>query len=94
MGTGREPVFRRVLALLLGLALLAPATAATAAPGRPGGPRFTAGAPGVGDPYFPYAGNGGYDVQHYDLDLTYTPPEPDPAPPTGRSRTTRPACGN
>lgn len=27
------------------------------------------GAPGVGDPYFPDLGNGGYDVQHYTLDL-------------------------
>ncbi|GAB3671935.1 M1 family metallopeptidase [Actinocorallia lasiicapitis] len=32
------------------------------------------GAPGVGDPYFPQAGNGGYDVGHYDIDLTYTRP--------------------
>lgn len=32
-----------------------------------------AGAPGVGDPYYPTYGNGGYDVQHYDLDLRYAP---------------------
>ncbi len=25
----------------------------------------TVGAPGIGDPYFPAAGNGGYDVEHY-----------------------------
>lgn len=31
------------------------------------------GAPGVGDPYFPKAGNGGYDVSHYGLTLAYTP---------------------
>jgi aminopeptidase N len=31
----------------------------------------TAGAPGVGDPYYPGAGNGGYDVEHYALDLTW-----------------------
>ena len=31
----------------------------------------TAGAEGVGDPYFPYLGNGGYDVEHYTLDLTW-----------------------
>ena len=31
----------------------------------------TEGAPGVGDPYFPDAGNGGYDVGHYALDLTW-----------------------
>jgi aminopeptidase N len=28
-----------------------------------------AGAAGIGDPYFPRLGNGGYDVQHYTLDL-------------------------
>ncbi len=32
---------------------------------------FTPGAPGVGDAYYPGLGNGGYDVQHYDLELTY-----------------------
>src|SRR5262245_16499766 len=31
------------------------------------------GAPGAGDPYFPLDGNGGYDVSHYDLDVTYDP---------------------
>jgi aminopeptidase N len=31
----------------------------------------TAGAAGVGDPYFPGFGNGGYDVEHYDLDLIW-----------------------
>lgn len=29
------------------------------------------GADGVGDPYFPLVGNGGYDVDHYTLDLTW-----------------------
>lgn len=29
----------------------------------------TAGAVGIGDTYFPTMGNGGYDVQHYDLDI-------------------------
>ncbi|WP_208542891.1 M1 family metallopeptidase [Nocardioides euryhalodurans] len=43
-----------------------------------------AGASGAGDPYFPYSGNGGYDVQSYDLDLTYTPPAAAPAPLTGQ----------
>ncbi len=35
--------------------------------------RDASGAPGVGDPYFPKAGNGGYDVSHYGLTLAYTP---------------------
>jgi len=60
------------------------AAGASAAPGTPPGPRYSAGASGVGDVYFPYAGNGGYDVQHYDLEITYTPPGPDPAPLEGQ----------
>ncbi|MFD1506188.1 M1 family metallopeptidase [Georgenia yuyongxinii] len=63
---------------------LALSSAATAAPGKPGEPRYSAGAAGAGDPYFPLAGNGGIDVQHYDLDLRYTPPAPAPAPLEGR----------
>ncbi|MFJ8577948.1 M1 family metallopeptidase [Micromonospora sp. NPDC093277] len=47
--------------------------AAGAAPGNPGAPRYSAGAPSIGDPYFPDQGNGGYDVQHYDLDFSYDP---------------------
>lgn len=35
--------------------------------------RYTPGSSGLGDPFFPLAGNGGYDVQSYDLDLDYTP---------------------
>ncbi len=58
---------------------LAPGLAA-AAPGDPGSPRFTAGAAGAGDDYFPYAGAGGYDVLHYGLELRYAPPPPAPAP--------------
>jgi aminopeptidase N len=34
---------------------------------------FTPGSPGLGDPYFPLAGNGGYDVGHYALDFSYDP---------------------
>ncbi|MGW6728172.1 M1 family metallopeptidase [Nocardia sp. NPDC055029] len=32
------------------------------------------GAPGLGDPYYPLDGNGGYDVDHYELTLDYDPP--------------------
>jgi hypothetical protein len=31
------------------------------------------GAAGAGDPYYPTAGNGGYNARHYDLDLSYDP---------------------
>jgi aminopeptidase N len=34
---------------------------------------FSPGAPGSGDPFFPLAGNGGYDVTHYGLTLAYVP---------------------
>jgi aminopeptidase N len=38
-----------------------------------GGVHGTPGGSGVHDPYFPRAGNGGYDVGHYDLRLAYDP---------------------
>jgi hypothetical protein len=37
------------------------------------GSDFRPGSPGLGDPYFPLDGNGGYDVKHYFLDLKYNP---------------------
>ena len=40
-------------------------------PGVGGG--LLPGAPGIGDPYYPAYGNGGYDVSHYDLRLKYQP---------------------
>lgn len=45
---------------------------------RPHGPsakkaKGTPGAAGIGDPYFPEEGNGGYDVRHYDLRYSYDP---------------------
>jgi len=43
-----------------------PASAAPSGPPQPG-------APGVGDPYFPGYGNGGYDVTHYNLEIRYDP---------------------
>jgi aminopeptidase N len=32
------------------------------------------GTDGIGDPYFPHAGNGGYDVTTYDIHVRYDPP--------------------
>ncbi len=60
------------------------ASSAAAAPDKPGQPRYTAGAAGAGDAYFPSSGNGGYDVRHYDLAVTYTPPAAAPAPLEGQ----------
>lgn len=57
-------ILMRVAALLVtALLLTAPAAAQTPQPG----------APGVGDSLYPGFGNGGYDVQHYTLDLTFDP---------------------
>lgn len=77
---GPTRVVGGLTASLLVASLLGLAGGAVAAPGVPGVPRYTAGAEGAGDAYFPYSGNGGYDVQHYDLDITYQPPAPAPAP--------------
>ncbi|MFC9972783.1 M1 family metallopeptidase [Spirillospora sp. NPDC127200] len=87
-------------------ALLVPALAGTAAtaaerplpsdapPARAAtGPVFRPGAAGAGDPYFPKAGNGGYDVRRYDVSLRY---RPGPAGPhiAGRATVTATATQN
>ena len=59
-----------VLIVTLGLALL---PGHSLAGGDQEQTQFQPGSPGAGDPYFPLDGNGGYDVQHYLLDLTYDP---------------------
>ncbi|GHA25019.1 metallopeptidase [Streptomyces tauricus] len=61
----RSVLFAPVVVLL--------ACAATGCDGGVGGVTGVAGAPGVRDPYFPKAGNGGYDVTHYGLTLDYEP---------------------
>src|SRR5262245_42449408 len=61
------------LAALAGLSLVGGSLVPSAV-----GADFFEGASGAGDAYFPNAGNGGYDVQHYDLKLAYTPPAPAP----------------
>ena len=83
MGVRRQ-VSGALAAVLVATGALALSAGPTAAQSGPAGPTYTAGAPGAGDPYFPFAGNGGYDVKHYDLDLTYTPPAPSPAPLVGQ----------
>ena len=55
-------------AALLFAAMLVSPTLGVAADGK-----YSPGADGVGDPYFPNYGNGGYDVQHYDLAIRYEP---------------------
>ncbi|WP_290061872.1 M1 family metallopeptidase [Amycolatopsis solani] len=46
---------------------------AATSPAAEAAPRYSPGAPGAGDPYFPDMGNGGYDVGHYDIRLAYHP---------------------
>ncbi|MFD7303498.1 M1 family metallopeptidase [Streptomyces pharetrae] len=62
-------MFRRVpvVPVALGACLVLALTACG------GGVEGTPGGSGVRDPYFPKAGNGGYDVTHYALTLDYTP---------------------
>src|SRR5262245_45204317 len=54
-------------------ALLVAGTAFLLATGSAQAVDFTPGSPGLGDPFFPNAGNGGYDVSHYSLTLGYEP---------------------
>ncbi len=61
-------MIRRAPVLAAALAALATAAAPAAAQETP-----TAGAPGGADPFFPAAGNGGYDVRNYALNLDYEP---------------------
>ena len=74
----RTIVGAALVALLVSGASAVPAVAQAAQSAQsPGGP-------GAGDPYFPLAGNSGYDVKHYDLTLDYTPPRAAPARLRGR----------
>ena len=63
---------RWLVALATALTMLLSASPATASGDR-GERHFRPGAPGVGDEYFPLAGNGGYNVAHYHLRLGYEP---------------------
>ena len=62
----------RSLCLMVSLSLCM-ALSPGAALAQGGRAHYTPGAPGIGDPYFPLDGNGGYDVKHYDLGLEYDP---------------------
>ncbi|MEU0008495.1 M1 family metallopeptidase [Streptomyces sp. NPDC006314] len=49
------------------------ATAAASLLAIAASPAPAPGDPGIGDPYFPQLGNGGFDARHYDLDIDYAP---------------------
>ncbi|MGO4692279.1 M1 family metallopeptidase [Glaciibacter sp. 2TAF33] len=70
-GARRAATLVALGALLIG-SMVAPGAALAASPHQAAS-GFTPGAPGLGDPYFPLDGNGGYDVKHYLLDLRYDP---------------------
>jgi aminopeptidase N len=55
-----------VLAVSTSVVLAAGPAGAAPSPATPG-------PAGIGDPYYPLDGNGGYDVKHYDLAIKYTP---------------------
>ncbi|MBE1496062.1 aminopeptidase N [Amycolatopsis lexingtonensis] len=59
--------------LIVSCALAAGLLAATNPAAAASAPRYSPGAPGAGDPYFPDMGNGGYDVGHYDIRLGFSP---------------------
>jgi aminopeptidase N len=61
------------LAMVASPALVAPAAGSAPSALARCGPDASAGTLGVGDPYYPRFGNGGYDVQHYDLAIRYGP---------------------
>ncbi|MEV4482317.1 M1 family metallopeptidase [Micromonospora coxensis] len=72
---------RAFTAAIAALTVTTAGTLVTGVPGqaadRPGRSRLVAaadpGSPGIGDSYFPDYGNGGYDVDHYDVRLRYDP---------------------
>jgi aminopeptidase N len=70
MSTSRRSLSRVVVVLGVGALLLCVPGVAQATGGGKG---CVAGAPGVGDTYYPTYGNGGYDVRHYGLDVAYDP---------------------
>jgi aminopeptidase N len=60
---GPHSLYGRAVASALVVALLAASTARARSAPAPG-------ATSIGDPYYPALGNGGYDAQHYSLDLS------------------------
>ena len=62
--------FMRVGRGLIGFGALSMAAFGLGTVGSAAGAQsFVPGSPGLGDPFFPNAGNGGYDVAHYSLTL-------------------------
>ena len=73
---------RRSVVALIALATAAAACGGSGEEGEDSGGGTAAvsgepGAVGIGDPYYPEIGNGGYDVEHYSISLSYDPARPD-----------------
>jgi aminopeptidase N len=64
---------RQTASLLVAFGLAGALAVVPATPAAPAPVGFSPGAPGLGDPYFPLEGNGGYEPVHYDLNLSYAP---------------------
>ena len=67
---------RAAIAVFLGITLVVAGCSGSdeePAPAQSSAPVFAPGAEGIGDPYFPRYGNGGYDVAGYDLEVRYDP---------------------
>ena len=63
-----------IVAVVLCVAACTASDSAASAPTQTSSAQdFTPGAAGIGDPYFPTYGNGGYDIASYDLKLRYNP---------------------
>ncbi|NKY84117.1 M1 family metallopeptidase [Nocardia veterana] len=72
----KSQVWARCLTVgaLCGVALVGPAQLQPLpAQAQPAADPFV-GSSGLGDPYYPEDGNGGYDVRHYDVAIDYDPP--------------------
>ncbi len=67
-----DPRRFRDAALRLGAVVAMAAAVAVPTPSSAAA-EFAPGSPGLGDPFFPLAGNGGYDIAHYSLRLGYDP---------------------
>ena len=66
-------MWRRLMVATLTVVLATTVAATAVAPIPRPADLLTPGDPGIGDDYFPLDGNGGYDVDHYDLAITYDP---------------------
>ncbi len=66
--------FRLSFKVVLATAVFALVAAGpAAAKPKPEKVKYEKGSAGLGDPFFPQAGNGGYDVEHYSLTIDYDP---------------------